>query len=197
MARPTCNTCHFVKTDCICAHVKTLSNRINIIVLQHKGEEKNAKNTVRLAELIYSNITVLVGETPEDFDALKALPQNSSALLYPTEDAEPLEDNNTALNLSHLIVLDGTWKKANKLFFSLDILSQFKQVSFSQLPENRYHIRKANRMDSLSSLEAIAYALNLTEKLPMEPAYTALEAMMENQFKHMPAEVRARYKQND
>lgn len=197
MARPTCNTCHFVKTDCICAHIKTLSNCIKIIVLQHKSEEKNAKNTVRLAELVYSNITVLVGETPEDFGLLNELPQKSSALLYPTEDAEPLEDNNTAPHLTHLIVLDGTWKKANKLFFTLNILSPFKQVSFSQLPTNRYRIRKASRMDSLSSLEAIAYALNLTEKLPMEPAYTALEAMMENQFKHMPAEVRARYKQNN
>jgi hypothetical protein len=36
--------------------------------------------------------------------------------------------------------------------------------------------------------------LQCLEELPMKPAYQALNAMMENQFKYMPADVRARYK---
>ena len=73
-------------------------------------------------------------------------------------------------------------------------MTQFKTVSFSELPENKYHIRKAQRTDSLSSLEAMAYALQIVESQSMSKAYKALDKMMENQFKYMPAEVRARYK---
>jgi DTW domain-containing protein YfiP len=94
-------------------------------------------------------------------------------------------------------VLDGTWKKANKLLFSLDVLSKFIPVSFSSLPENKYHLRKANRKNSLSSLEAIAFALQNIENISMKNAYAALDKMMDNQFKHMPAEVRARYNKSD
>ena len=85
-------------------------------------------------------------------------------------------------------------KKTNKLLFSLDVLKNFNHVSFSSLPENKYHLRKANRQNSLSSLEAMALALKHLENIAMKNAYTALDKMMDNQFKRMPAEVRARYK---
>lgn len=194
MSRSLCEKCQFVLADCICNQLQSVNNKIHVVVLQHRSEENNAKNTIRLAKLLYKRITVLTGENSDDFSELNSLPLATTALLYPGEDAETLDNTSTDLNLTHLVVLDGTWKKANKLFFTIDILKQLRQVSFAQLPDNRYHLRKANRSDSLSSLEAIAYALFCAEALPMAPAYSALDAMMENQFKYMPAEVRARYK---
>lgn len=194
MSRSLCEKCQFVLADCICDKLESVNNQIHVVVLQHSSEENNAKNTIRLAKLLYKRITVLIGDNSDDFNELNSLPLATTALLYPGKNVNTLDDNESGLNLTHLVVLDGTWKKANKLFFTIEILKQLPQVSFAQLPHNRYHLRKANRNDSLSSLEAIAYALFCSEGLPMAPAYSALDAMMENQFKYMPAEVRARYK---
>lgn len=194
MSRSLCEKCQFIEVDCICHHIHNIDNRTHIIVLQHRSEQKNAKNTIRLASMLYQKVTVLIGDKNDDFTELNHLPLDTTALLYPSDNASKLDTNNPKQNLTHLIVLDGTWKKANKLFFTVDVLKQLQQVSFEQLPENQYHLRKANRSDSLSSLEAIAYALQCLEELAMKPAYQALNAMMENQFKYMPADVRARYK---
>lgn len=194
MSRALCEKCQFIISDCICPQIQSINNQTQVIVLQHRSEQNNAKNTVRLAKLIYQKITVLIGEHNDDFSELANLPIETTALLYPGESAKVLDDQCSKTDLTHLIVLDGTWKKANKLLFTVERLKQFRQVSFKQLPTNQYHLRKANRSDSLSSLEAIAYALECVENLAMTPAYLALDAMMENQFKYMPATVRARYK---
>lgn len=196
MSRQICKHCGFIISDCICDSISAVENQTQIIVLQHKSEANHSKNTIRIAELIYNNITVVVGEKDCDFSVLTNLPHKTTAVLYPSEHAINI-DNPHQLNLTHIIVLDGTWKKANKLLFSLDVLSKFIPVSFSSLPENKYHLRKANRKNSLSSLEAIAFALQNIENISMKNAYAALDKMMDNQFKHMPAEVRARYNKSD
>lgn len=196
MSRQICKHCGFIISDCICDSISAVENQTQIIVLQHKSEANHSKNTIRIAELIYNNITVVVGEKDSDFSVLTNLPNKTTAVLYPSEHAINI-DNPNQLNLTHIIVLDGTWKKANKLLFSLDVLSKFIPVSFSSLPENKYHLRKANRKNSLSSLEAIAFALQNIENISMNSAYAALDKMMDNQFKHMPAEVRARYNKSD
>ena len=193
MSRIHCAKCDFIIDDCICDVIERVDNQTHIVVLQHKSEVKNAKNTVRLAKLLYTNITVIIGDIPSDFKQLEQLPKASTVLLYPCDEAISLERADSE-PLTHLVVLDGTWKKANKLFFTVPILAQFKAVSFGELPENKYHIRKAKRADSLSSLEAMAYALQIVDRQSMSNAYKALDKMMGNQFKYMPAEVRARYK---
>ena len=47
------------------------------------------------------------------------------------------------------------------------VYTQFKTVSFKQLPQNQYLIRKAPREDSLSTLEAVAHSLHLIEGLTL------------------------------
>lgn len=192
MTRPVCPTCKFLDAECICAFVKPVDNQTNIIVLQHKSEQQHAKNTVRLAKLMYNNINVIVGDSAADFEIIDSLPLSTTALLFPSDNAENL-DSAKVSKLTHLIILDGTWKKASKLLFMLPTLQSFRKVSFSRIPKNQYRLRKANREDSLSSLEAIAYAIQCIENKSMAPAYTLLNAMMENQFKRMPDHVRARY----
>jgi DTW domain-containing protein YfiP len=65
-----------------------------------------------------------------------------------------------------LILLDGTWKKAYKMFKLSKNLCGLPQIS---LPEalasaGQYHIRKVAKKNALSSLEACCYALELFEK---------------------------------
>ena len=108
------------------------------------------------------------------FDAYQAI------LLYPSAQANTLNprlieqiqtqgqacDNNQVNSKPLcLIILDGTWKKAYRMFMLSENLQQLPQIS---LPDyladaGQYLIRKVARKNALSSLEASCYALALLE----------------------------------
>ncbi|MCQ8888462.1 DTW domain-containing protein [Pseudoalteromonas carrageenovora] len=196
MARTLCNNCNFSLSTCICSAVKDVNNHVNVIILQHPSEEKIAKNTAKLLNLSLSGCQIIKGESNNDFDILKSLPLETTVLLYPNEQAINLDDKAQSAELSkitHLIVIDGTWKKAYKILQLTTLLNQFKTISFKQLPKSRYAIRKAPRADSLSTLEAVAHSLFLIEQLNPAPLYNLLDELIQKQTQQMPEHVKARY----
>lgn len=64
-----------------------------------------------------------------------------------------------------LVILDGTWKKAYRMFMLSTKLAHLPQVSLPEHLANagQYHIRKVAKKNALSSLEACCYALALLE----------------------------------
>ncbi|MBQ4858243.1 tRNA-uridine aminocarboxypropyltransferase [Pseudoalteromonas sp. MMG007] len=196
MARTLCNNCSFSISTCICNAIEQVNNRVSVIILQHPSEEKIAKNTAKLLNLSLNDCQIIKGENNNDFAILKSLPLETTVLLYPNELAINLDEKaqSTKLNnITHLVVIDGTWKKAYKIFQLTTLLNQFKTVSFKQLPKNRYVIRKAPRADSLSTLEAVAHSLFLIEQLNPAPLYNLLDELIQKQTQHMPEHVKARY----
>jgi len=196
MARTLCNHCNFSLNTCICNAITNINNKVTVIILQHPSEEKIAKNTAKLLNLCLTDCQIIKGENNDDFSILKTLPVSSTVLLYPNEHAVNLDDNTeqpNVKNITHLIVVDGTWKKVYKILQLTTLLNQFKTVSFKQLPKNRYAIRKAPRADSLSTLEAVAHSLFLIEQLNPAPLYNALNELIQKQTQHMPEHVKARY----
>ncbi|MDQ2043748.1 DTW domain-containing protein [Pseudoalteromonas sp. 20-92] len=196
MARTLCTHCNFALNTCICDAITNINNKVTVIILQHPSEEKTAKNTAKLLNLCLTDCQIIKGENNDDFAILKTLPISSTVLLYPNENAINLDDNAeqpSVKNITHLIVVDGTWKKAYKILQLTTLLNQFKTVSFKQLPKNRYAIRKAPRADSLSTLEAVAHSLFLIEQLNPAPLYNTLNELIQKQTQHMPEHVKARY----
>ena len=196
MARTLCIHCNFALNTCICSAITNINNKVTVIILQHPSEEKIAKNTAKLLNLCLTDCQIIKGENNDDFSILKTLPVSSTVLLYPNENAINLDDNAEQAsinNITHLIVVDGTWKKAYKILQLTPLLNQFKTVSFKQLPKNRYAIRKAPRADSLSTLEAVAHSLLLIEQLDPAPLYNVLDELIQKQTQHMPEHVKARY----
>ena len=196
MTRQVCERCLFTPSTCICGAIKRLTNKVSVVILQHPSEEKIAKNTAKLLNLSLTDCKIIKGENNTDFAMLNSLPVKSTVLLYPNEHATYLDDTNPkpALNnITHLIVIDGTWKKAYKILQLTPLLTKFKTVSFKQLPQNRYAIRKAPRADSLSTLEAVAHSLLLIEQLNPAPLYNLLDELIQKQTQHMPEHVKARY----
>lgn len=196
MAHTLCNHCNFSLNTCICNAITKTSNKVTVIILQHPSEEKIAKNTAKLLNLCLTDCQIIKGENNDDFSILKTLPVSSTVLLYPNKHAVNLDDNTeqpNVKNITHLIVVDGTWKKAYKILQLTTLLNQFKTVSFKQLPKNRYAIRKAPRADSLSTLEAVAHSLFLIEQLNPAPLYNTLNELIQKQTQHMPEHVKARY----
>ena len=196
MTRQVCERCLFTPSTCICGAIKRLTNKVSVVILQHPSEEKIAKNTAKLLNLSLTDCKIIKGENNTDFAMLNSLPVKSTVLLYPNEHATYLDDvkPKPALNnITHLIVIDGTWKKAYKILQLTPLLTKFKTVSFMQLPQNRYAIRKAPRADSLSTLEAVAHSLLLIEQLNPAPLYNLLDELIQKQTQHMPEHVKARY----
>jgi DTW domain-containing protein YfiP len=196
MARSLCNVCNFALNSCVCAAVSLLNNHVKVIILQHPSEQKVTKNTAKLLPLSLTNCQIIHGESEADFKQLNSLPSRSTVLLYPHQHAIFLDDKPalSALEpITHLIVIDGTWKKAYKILQLTPLLQQFTAVSFKQLPKNKYTIRKAPRADSLSTLEAIAHSLQLIEGLNPAPLYALLDALIDKQTALMPPHVKARY----
>ncbi|MCF2908211.1 DTW domain-containing protein [Pseudoalteromonas sp. DL2-H2.2] len=198
MKRPLCNHCQFPEQTCVCKFLgKPLKNHCKILVLQHPSEVKVAKNTVRLLSLQLSNLEVVVGESETDFAQVREQLQSvQCALLYPSENAMALSPSQEQANrpiIETLVVLDGTWKKVHKMLMLNPWLMTLPHVSFAQLPENQYHIRKAEQAFSLSTLEATAHFLHLYEQVSPAPLYQALAGMIEQQTRQMPEHVKQRY----
>ncbi|WP_105255595.1 tRNA-uridine aminocarboxypropyltransferase [Pseudoalteromonas sp. T1lg75] len=191
MARPLCSRCHYPPSSCVCPFVNQIDNRIKLWVLQHPHEQKQAKSTTPLLQLGLTNVQLCVGELPEDFAEVRAISEQACALLYPSTDAEPVEQSHSPLE--HIIVLDGTWSKVHRLWQQNPWLHELKALSFDQVPASRYHIRKANREQSLSTLEASAYCLAHLEGLDTRPLLHLLEGFVTMQTKQMPAAVKQRY----
>lgn len=198
MARELCANCQYPISHCLCEFLSPAVHATGVIVLQHPSEVKNAKNTVRLLNLVSSNCQTLVGETEQDFAELKQQILRSPSdyvVLFPDATALRLRLNDgSAPAFKYLIVIDGTWKKAKKILFQNTWLNDLVKVSFDQSFQSQYQIRSSKVEGGLSTIEAVAFALNQIEAVDTEPFITALEGLKHSFTKNMPEHVKARYK---
>ncbi|MCJ8320584.1 MAG: DTW domain-containing protein [Colwellia sp.] len=170
MSRLLCSTCQRPKLACICQFVSTINNDILVVVLLHPKEVNQSKGTLPLLAGSLSNLLVIEGENFNDNKQLNnilAKYNQQVALLYPSEDAAEvsnLKSNNG--DYKCLILLDATWKKAYRMYM---LSKNLHLISHIALPENivgQYAIRKTNKKNALSTLEACCYALEILENSP-------------------------------
>jgi len=181
MSRILCLTCQRPKKACICAFTTEINNDIHVVILQHPSEVSQTKGTVALLAKSLQSCQVIVGEV-FDGDALllEVLAQYHAVLLYPGEQAQDLNqkvlfalterENNSGDDEVNrkplcLVILDGTWKKAYRMFMLSKTLQRLPQICLPEYLANagQYHIRKVAKKNALSSLEASCYALALLE----------------------------------
>lgn len=202
MARVLCPQCEYPKGNCLCEFLTPASHQTQVVVLQHPSEVKNAKNTVRLLNLISDNATIIVGESEQDFAELRqqvTTNTSSYAVLFPCEEAMDLNEleTNSTLSLKHLIVIDGTWKKAKKILMLNPWLNDITKVSFTEELDSNYRIRSTTVDGGLSTIEAVAYALNKIEGCATAPFIRALNGLTHSFTKRMPEQIKARYQQRE
>lgn len=144
-----------------------MAHAVEVLILQHPHEVAQAKGSARLLHLCLPHSRIVVGEAFDEADlrALLAGPRQP-VLLYPdTAPGSPLGRPAPAPGPTHdpsrlrLVVLDGTWRKSRKMLGANPLLQQLPRLSLNDLPASRYHIRKAQRADQRSTLEATCAAL--------------------------------------
>lgn len=173
---------------CLCAWVRPVDNRVELIVLQHPQEQHQAKGTVRLLQRCLSRCRVLVGEQFEEA-ALQALlgEGEGTALLYPM-DATALAGAVSG-PVQRLILLDATWRKSRKMLLLNPRLQALPRLALAELPPSGYAaLRRAQQEGQRSSLEASVLALQQLEGGGAQylPLWAALAGFVEQRLSFVP-----------
>jgi DTW domain-containing protein YfiP len=192
LKRHYCDRCQRPIRTCFCAFIQQVSNRVELLILQHPDEASNVKNTAGLLHLSLKNSHIYHGEQFNEQQLKKIISsdQRQSLLLYPTlPDYPSLGISSpptltptmppTASDLAHhsvesvellrpveqlrLVVIDATWRKSRKMLYLNPCLQQLPLLSLSDTPASIYKIRKAHSQNQLSTLEASCYALQQLE----------------------------------
>ncbi len=198
--RATCAACLRAQADCICRLAAPVASGVDVLVLQHPLEVRNAKNSARLLHLSLPGSSLAVGETfdPAALAALLHAGGRMPVLLYPDTpgdaalgiapppalDAARLRDP-AALRL---VVLDGTWRKSRKMLYVNPLLQRLPRLALADAPPSAYRIRKAHAPHQLSTLEATVHALAELESDPSRyrPLLAAFDGFVQQQAAKTP-----------
>lgn len=187
MKRSICSQCTRPTKACYCHTLTHVGNQWPIHILQHPAESKHAIGTARIALLSLSQCELTVGE---NFDGHSLAYETQPLLVYPGSDSLPLESIDCDQPRS-LVFLDASWRKSRRMLLESPELMELPKVSFTPDTVPRYRIRKAPDRHSLSTLEAIVYALSFLEQggEKYQALLTSMDWMIEKQIELMGKDV--------
>jgi DTW domain-containing protein YfiP len=103
-------------------------------------------------------------------------------LLFPNQSSKTLERVNNLKKVDALIILDGTWDKAKRIFLKSQTLQNLPAAKLNSHYSTNYKIRKSNFENGVSSIEAIAFALSeLEENISIDDALKPFHYFVEQQ----------------
>jgi DTW domain-containing protein YfiP len=185
--RQFCYRCHKASVVCLCDRIREVANRTEILIFQHPRERFHALGTARIAHLGLERCEILVasgqwGGIDRPYD-----PPASTGLLYPGESSIALEEADPSELPDHLVVLDGTWAHAHKLYDNNAWLRALPHYGLSPSEPSRYRIRAEPKANCLSTVESIVAALQIIE--PETPGLAELvgvfDSMIDDQIRYM------------
>ncbi len=188
MPRPLCPQCQRPEKQCYCQHLRVETAVMDIIILQHPKESGHPLNTARILELGLTNCQVWVGEDFSGHDKLLHTVQEKNAcLLFPGPGAKSCGEVLHHSIPDVLIVLDGTWRKAKKIYYCNPVLQALPCIQLTHQRASAYRIRKAPGAGALSTVEAtVALLREVTEQESVhQPLLDAFNEMIDLQIHAM------------
>jgi DTW domain-containing protein len=168
---------------CFCSAIKPVQSKTRVVFIQHPLEAKVPISTCRMAHLSLPNSELHVGLIPEEQPKLReALAAPGTALLFPADDATDVTELKEPPKT--LVVVDGTWDNARKLFQQSPLLRSLPRIGFRPDKPGNYRIRKEPADHCLATIEATAYVLEKLEHAPgrFTPMLHAFDFMVERQL---------------
>lgn len=159
-----CAVCARPVSLCFCAHVSPQKTRTRVVVLQHPREAKVPLGTLRMVQLSLPEAVVRRGVDFNHDPVVEALyrEEPSPYVLYPGADARDLSEIPPGEPIT-LIAIDGTWSQAKALLRHNPRLAALPRVAFTPGSPSIYRIRRQPAEHCVSTLEALARALDLLE----------------------------------
>lgn len=172
--RPHCYRCDKPAAMCLCARIPTLRNRTGLQILQHSGERRHPLGTARLLKLGLQNVGlhVLFSNHLDGSCPPVDLPPGSG-LLYPSADARDLAELPPGEAPAHLVVIDGTWDQAHRVYRDNAWIRALPHYRLHPDAPSNYRIRREPRFECLSTLEAVAIAIRI-----LEPELDGVDALV-------------------
>lgn len=100
---------------------------------------------------------------------------SGSALLYPSENAVDLSPGFLGFEVKHLVVLDGTWAKAKRVYLENPWLRLLPHLRLPWKDPSIYsEVRRQPKPGCLSTIESIVYALKI-----LEPGTEGLDSLLQ------------------
>lgn len=194
--RAECYRCFKPQAYCVCASIRKVNNRTEIIVIQHPRERFHAIGTARFVELGLQRTKRLVSwfdperplacspealglgpisaeESAQEVSPSSSLKNERVGLLYPREGAKLLGALSPEERPERLIVLDGTWHHAHTIYRANPWFQEIPHYVLKPEEPSRYRIRKEPKAEYVSTLEAIVQALQV-----LEPGLEGLDELL-------------------
>lgn len=162
--RAKCPNCLCPEVRCLCTFCKKdLTPPFPVIILRHKDEKNHYLNTAKILDLSLTDINVFDGEifTETIYDNFKTI--KNWVLLFPSDRSIPTIDfkkSSISRPIEGVIVIDGTWKKAKKIYYLNSFLHSLPSVKLSTQYTSQYELRRCGKENFLSTIEALAYFFN-------------------------------------
>ena len=181
-----CTACEKFKKTCVCEAVSPIDNRVFVLILRHPQEQDKKLGTAKIATLQLKNSLMKTGLSWANLG--KALgrtepvdPKRWGILFLGTaKTAEPLPNLPLAIltkkgtvasdqdaimrEIEGIILLDGNWQQAKALWWRNAWMLKCRRMVLNPPQASLYgNLRKEPRRESVSTIEAAAYALAALE----------------------------------
>lgn len=144
------------------------------MILQHPRERFHPLNTARILRLGLSRVRLEVPPVRRDRSLRHRLELAPGAgLLYPHDEARRLDRCPPGERPTELVVLDGTWSHARRLYEENGWLRALPHYALAPAQPGRYRIRGEPADHCLSTVEATVQALQV-----LEPETAGLDALL-------------------
>ena len=163
--RLVCPRCFRPKSGCFCAELQPIATKTRVVILQHPRERDVGIGTVRLARVGLTGAELRRGIDFSDDPVVREVAASGNAyVLFPGDDAIDVETASFAAPIT-LIVVDGTWRQAQKLIHRNPALAALPRLRLSPRAPSLYgEIRREPAAHCVATVEAIAHVLGYLEK---------------------------------
>ena len=160
--REDCPDCLRPVTVCWCPYLARprVTVRTRLVVFQHPGETKRNIRTCRMLELGLAPHCVSVipaRRFPGSHQELAGiLSAPGTRLLYPGPESEVLDEVEAA-SVETLVILDGTWDQARKIYSRNPAVQALRKVSLAVSTPSQYIVRTQPNSACMSTLEVSSH----------------------------------------
>lgn len=168
-----CQRCLLGVHACICPWRRQMVINIDIVLLMHRDEVFKPTNSGRLiADVFPGNTYVFEWSRTQPADALLALladPARYPVVVFPPDDQSDRGVHTRKPHLEEgqkltLVLLDGTWKQARKMYKTSHWLQAFPLMVLAETRVAQYSVRQAAAAGQLSTAEAVAALLKCCQE---------------------------------
>ena len=192
--RSLCYQCFLDTGNCICKQITEVISPIQMVVLQHIRERHKSIGTEKIVRLSIPGSQTFSGIKFQNQTKLTNIltdPNRQGYLLYPCPEAQSAEKIQLDFNRQNfLVVLDGTWPHANRIYKENPLLHKLIPISINTDYISNYRIRTQPNSLCLSTVEAVVLCLESLENSPGKYAslLKTFEKMIDKQCKYIPEE---------